>query len=362
MGEWKTLSELHRQQEEAKESARRRTIEEARKRQEAKEAERCRSEEAKRHRQEIDDHNIRRQDFAGWAYREAQRLKTETLQREGDERRREECEEILRCRRIAETKAKKADERRNKARQRAQEEKAKKEEKLKLQRYDERQSRIQTHGRALSRTSAQYWYLPQNFYDLFFEKNGYSHIDEVSYYKKLEAADRAAKKVEEDARHAHEEMERLTLEHKEKKAAVVERKRARDQFVRDSNKAAKVRAADAATYAAGKKQREEQEKNARLRMARDQIQQQQQKHLDNMIEKSEVTGNEAMTIDIGWTKKKSVAECLFCDEAIRYYSFRCPDGGAVACNSCKKKLCRFTPSPVQIAGIGGADGDCLSPL
>lgn len=32
-----------------------------------------------------------------------------------------------------------------------------------------------------------------------------------------------------------------------------------------------------------------------------------------------------------------------CEEDVKYYSFRCPDGGAIACNPCKNKMCRFTP-------------------
>jgi hypothetical protein len=43
-----------------------------------------------------------------------------------------------------------------------------------------------------------------------------------------------------------------------------------------------------------------------------------------------------------------VAKCLFCEEDIKYYSFRCPDGEAVACNPCKSRLSIFElPSVVE---------------
>jgi hypothetical protein len=61
-------------------------------------------------------------------------------------------------------------------------------------------------------------------------------------------------------------------------------------------------------------------------------------------------------VDIGWAKKKGVAKCTFCDEDMKYYSFRCPDGGAAACNPCKNKLSCFTPPEPEVEdGVKGMD-------
>jgi hypothetical protein len=76
-------------------------------------------------------------------------------------------------------------------------------------------------------------------------------------------------------------------------------------------------------------------------MAKAHVQAQQDKYFSDV--EGKIAGADEIILDIGWTKKKGVAKCLFCREEIKYYSFRCPVGGAVACNPCKNNMCRFTP-------------------
>jgi curved DNA-binding protein CbpA len=43
-------------------------------------------------------------------------------------------------------------------------------------------------------------------------------------------------------------------------------------------------------------------------------------------------------IDLGWEKRKGPQTCHFCDAHVHEYSYRCPNGGAIACRGCKNEI------------------------
>jgi hypothetical protein len=155
-------------------------------------------------------------------------------------------------------------------------------------------------------------------------------------------AEEAERRAVEKAREAQDQQAKARLkeeaEKQKKKAATDRKQKARE-------KVAEVRSREALRRA-----RESQEKGAIIRMANEHIKTKQKEYLSNLSE----FGVAEVVLDLGWKKTKGVAKCLFCDDEIKYYSFRCPDGGAIACNPCKNKLSRFTPQAVE--SDEGADG------
>ncbi|KAI8932753.1 hypothetical protein NX059_010243 [Plenodomus lindquistii] len=360
--EWKTYRadllireeqlEAERQHQEDKKAARQEAAEELQRRR-AAEPHKC--EEARKQRHETDDHDTGREAFADWAYRQAQRLKSESGQRDEEARRQEELEEeAIQCR-IGEALALEAQEKRERTRSFAGEQRSNE----RRERQEERERLLEAFGYAplgwqLEDTSSS----NKAFYDQIFDHNGHSHWRETYHFRESElrrqAKEDAWREAEDKASRMKEEQERVAAEQeriaaeqeairKAKQEAAAQKKREREQVARDRKKAAKSRAADTATQAAAQRQREEQEKKARICIATKHIQHQQQEYLDSCIARGVVRSNDEVTIDIAWAKKKGKSQCLFCDDAIQYYYFVCPDGGAVACNSCKKRLSRFTP-------------------
>jgi hypothetical protein len=161
---------------------------------------------------------------------------------------------------------------------------------------------------------------------------------------KADAADRRSREAMRKRREEqeHEAKERLRKEHDR-----LERIKEIEERIRNNEKrkrAAKKNIKDERSRKTAHRAREQQERDAQLRLAKAHVKAQQEKYVNNL--ENETFSSDEVIIDIGWTKKKGVAKCLFCDEEIKYYSFRCPDGGAIACNPCKKNMCRFT-SPLQ---------------
>lgn len=86
-----------------------------------------------------------------------------------------------------------------------------------------------------------------------------------------------------------------------------------------------------------------------MRMAKQHTKEQQDKYLAEYGE--DAASVKEVVLDIGWKKVKGQAKCLFCDDEIKYYSFHCPDSGAIACNPCKSRMCRFTLAKKEEDGL-----------
>jgi hypothetical protein len=157
-------------------------------------------------------------------------------------------------------------------------------------------------------------------------------------------ADEAERRSQGAMRQRREEQEREAKERmrrEEERLRKEQEKLDRIKNAEDRKRKAKKNVKDERSREAARRAREQQEKDALLRLARAHIKAQHDKYLSG--HNGEVTSAEEVIIDIRWTKKKGVAKCLFCDEEIKYYSFRCPDGGAIACNPCKNGMCKFNP-------------------
>jgi hypothetical protein len=155
-------------------------------------------------------------------------------------------------------------------------------------------------------------------------------------------ADDAERRSEEQMRKRREEQEREAKERMRKEQEKLDR----IKNAEDRKRRAKKNVKDERTRETARRARERQEKDAQLRMAKAYIHAQQEKYIRDHAE-DHIAAQE-VSIDIGWAKKKGVAKCLFCNEEIKYYSFRCPDGGAIACNPCKNSMCKFIPPEQEI--------------
>ncbi|KAF1844154.1 DnaJ-domain-containing protein [Cucurbitaria berberidis CBS 394.84] len=320
--DWEQYLEEERLRIEAEEQARRQAAEEHDRRQAALEAERRRKEEAKKNRQDPEDCETRRSNFAEWAFRQAERLKKEAIKQEEVDRQQQEFEGMDRRRKAAEAQEKKAEEQRRKVKEWMRPKEAQKEEDRRRQRSAERDQRRQARGYG-PRSHGGLCPCAQCVYDHWVE----AYKQEVAEAKRLS---------EEAAQRAREEMERKAKEHLEKQAATEKNRQEREKNRQEREKkaherkqAAKARAAETKTQATAQKQREEQEKKARLRMANEHIHKQQHAYLSTLAESGQEVGTTDVVIDIGWIKKKGVAECLFCGNRINYFSFHCPEGGIV---------------------------------
>ncbi|KAH3968262.1 hypothetical protein HBI56_050470 [Parastagonospora nodorum] len=164
----------------------------------------------------------------------------------------------------------------------------------------------------------------------------YPSPEEYAEYLQMRADD-AERRSQEAMRKRREEQEREAKERMRKEQEKLDR----IKNAEDRKRRAKKNVKDERTRETARRAREQQEKDAQLRMAKAHIKAQQDKYMGDRAE--DTVPVEEVSINIGWTKKKGVAKCLFCDEEIKYYSFRCPDGGAIACNPCKNNMCKFTP-------------------
>ena len=171
-------------------------------------------------------------------------------------------------------------------------------------------------------------------------RNGLEFPTQAEYEEYLQMkAEEAERRSHEAAQKRREEQEREAVERMKKE----KEKAARIKAAEERKRAAKSKVKDERSKEAARRAREQQEKAAQLRMAKNHIKDQQEKFLRALEDRGEEVEDKEYVMDIGWTKKKGAAKCLFCEEEIKYYSFRCPDGGAIACNPCKNNMCRFTP-------------------
>lgn len=164
---------------------------------------------------------------------------------------------------------------------------------------------------------------------------------------KADEAERRSREVQQQK--AREEQERKAKERMEQQRKEEEAARKKEEAAQRKKKA-RERVADERSKEAARRARETQEKDAQRRLARAQIAQKQEEYVMEVENSGEKLGEEEVIIDIGWAKKKGVAKCLYCDTDIRHYSFRCPEGGAIACNPCKNKLSRFAPCKLESDG------------
>ena len=124
------------------------------------------------------------------------------------------------------------------------------------------------------------------------------------------ARERRAKKTEERKRSAKEESEKAFAEAVAKEAA---------------KQAAKLL------------------KEEQIRMAKVHAAKKHERYRQSLIDSGRVPF-EGEVMDMGWVETFSLAKCLFYDKDIEHFSFRCPEGGAVACPPYHYGLNRYTTS------------------
>jgi hypothetical protein len=162
-----------------------------------------------------------------------------------------------------------------------------------------------------------------------------SHATTEDILDRMKQPDRASEEAAHRARveQAHKAQERL-----DKAEEAEKKKREREEKVAHRKLAAKERAADKNSRAVLDKLRVQQQKDAQLRMARSYIKENIEKALREREESA--PSSTELVVELGWTKKKGAAKCLFCGGEIKFYAFVCPKGGAVACGPCKNELGR----------------------
>lgn len=112
---------------------------------------------------------------------------------------------------------------------------------------------------------------------------------------------------EEEERRFHEAGRKLREEQKKKAEEKAERLKA----AAARKLAAILKVKDDRSKEAARRAREQQGKDAQLRMAKRQIKEQQEKYLQQIEERGDELVDGEQVTDIGWTKKKGVAKCLF---------------------------------------------------
>ncbi|KAL5456147.1 hypothetical protein PMIN06_004105 [Paraphaeosphaeria minitans] len=63
----------------------------------------------------------------------------------------------------------------------------------------------------------------------------------------------------------------------------------------------------------------------------------------NLLAEGKHVPADGIAVDLGWVSAGYAPACLFCEFQKMKYSFRCRQGGAVACGRCKKRLGTVTP-------------------
>lgn len=173
---------------------------------------------------------------------------------------------------------------------------------------------------------------------------GYQPPTEEEYAEYLQwKAEKAEQRSREAAGKRQEEQEREAQ-------ARVKKERERQARIKRTEERARVAQAkikELRSKEATRRAREQQEKDAKIRIAKSQVKDKYYSHIQSLQERGDAVGTEEIMVDIGWSKKKGATECLFCNEAIKYYSFHCPERSAVACNQCKNAMSRFAPDPLD---------------
>jgi site-specific DNA-cytosine methylase len=163
-------------------------------------------------------------------------------------------------------------------------------------------------------------------------------------------ATEAERRSQEAARKRREEQDREAQDRLKKEQEKAQRYKA----TADRKRAAKQAMKEERSNQAARRAREQQEKDAQLRMAKsyiaDKITTFKQKNAEH-IQRTETV------VDLGWTKKKGAAKCLFCEAEIKYYAFVCPEGGAVACGPCMKELSKCVVGGEGEEDEEGGDGE-----
>jgi hypothetical protein len=153
---------------------------------------------------------------------------------------------------------------------------------------------------------------------------------EYAEYLTMKAAE-AERRSQEAARKRREEQDREAEERLRRETE----KALRIKTAADRKRAAKEAMKNERSNQAARKAREQQEKDAQLRMAK-LYNAEKIAMFKNVFEETDKP-TEA-TVELGWTKRKGAAKCLFCEVEIKFYAFVCPEGGAVACGPCMKGL------------------------
>jgi chemotaxis protein histidine kinase CheA len=153
---------------------------------------------------------------------------------------------------------------------------------------------------------------------------------EYAEYLALKAA-YAEQRSQEAARKRREEQDHEAQERLKRE----QEKAQRNKAATDRKRAAKEAMKNERSNQAARRARQQQEKDAQLRMAR--------LYNAEMIaafknDLQETDKPIETVVDLGWTKMKGAAKCLFCEVEIKFYAFICPEGGAVACGPCIKRL------------------------
>jgi hypothetical protein len=153
---------------------------------------------------------------------------------------------------------------------------------------------------------------------------------EYAEYLALNAA-YTEQRSQEAARKRREEQDREVQERLKKEQERAQRNKA----AADRKRAAKEAMKNERSNQAARRAREQQEKDAQLRMAKLYNAEKIAAFKNDLEETDKPT---EPIVDLGWTKKKGAAKCLFCEAEIKFYAFICPEGGAVACGPCIKGL------------------------
>ncbi|KAH7081005.1 hypothetical protein FB567DRAFT_551769 [Paraphoma chrysanthemicola] len=92
------------------------------------------------------------------------------------------------------------------------------------------------------------------------------------------------------------------------------------------------------------------EKSTRIRAANRWAEIFHNKHAEELRANGSVLKHEGDYVELGWMKKRGVAVCDFCDTTVKFFSFTCPSGEAVACDWCKNKM-SFYMAPLPGTGV-----------
>ncbi|KAJ4350339.1 uncharacterized protein N0V89_008960 [Didymosphaeria variabile] len=82
---------------------------------------------------------------------------------------------------------------------------------------------------------------------------------------------------------------------------------------------------------------------AKLKLSNSYIQTTKEAVVLKLLQEGTHVPAEGIAVDLGWTNAGYAPACFFCKFKKLKYSFRCPQGDAVACGRCKKRLSLVTP-------------------
>jgi hypothetical protein len=163
---------------------------------------------------------------------------------------------------------------------------------------------------------------------------GYRSPTRQEYQKYLQAkADDSERRVRE-ARQKQHQREAMEREKREKVNGKARERRAKK--TEERKHAAKEEAEKAAATVSADLLRKEQ-----VRVAKADVAKQHVRYRFDVLDSGRVP-TEGEVVNLGWVERFSVAKCMFCDKDIEHFSFRYPEGGAVACPQCHYKLNRYS--------------------